>query len=48
MEGRGVYLSLNMANIITISLCALLGYGLLVGFSALYAKMNNGKAPANG
>jgi hypothetical protein len=39
MDGERVYIQLNAANIITIGLCVLLGYGLLVGSSILYAKM---------
>ena len=36
-------LTLTPANVITISLCALLGYGLLVGAVMLYSKMTGNK-----
>lgn len=33
------YIPLNAPNIITITLCGILGYGLLVGASVLYKKL---------
>jgi hypothetical protein len=42
MDGERVYIQLNAPNIITIGLCVLLGYGLLVGSSMLYSKMKSG------
>jgi hypothetical protein len=47
MGDERTYIGLNAVNVITITLCGLLGYGLLVGASMLYSKMS-GKAPANG
>ena len=37
-------ITLTPANVITVSLCGLLGYGLLVGASMLYKKMTGGMA----
>jgi hypothetical protein len=43
MSEEPTYISLNAANIITITLCGLLGFGLLAGSTLLYNKMT-GKA----
>mgnify|MGYP000281734381 CR=1 FL=1 len=40
------YIKLNIVNVITISIAALLGYGLLVGASLLLKKVSPSKADA--
>ena len=45
MGDERTFIQLNAINVITITICGLLGYGLLVGASMLYSKMS-GKASA--
>lgn len=39
MGDERTYIQLNANNVITITLCGLLGYGLLVGSTMLFSKM---------
>jgi hypothetical protein len=43
MSDEATYISLNAPNIITITICGLLGFGILAGSTILYNKMT-GKA----
>lgn len=46
--GGGAIISITPANIITISICALLGYGLLVGANMAYQKLTGGSGMSGG
>ena len=46
MDGAPTYISLNLPNIITISLCGLIGYGILIGANMAYGRLTGGQAKA--